>query len=556
LEEERLARMNTSAATVAKKQSGVESLDYDEYLSDNEEDIGSDDEVDPTVRLGVPDDEPASTNSDDADQNGDAKEEEDGAVANANSMSDEVGSNIPYVIEAPANYADLKKLVEDRSPAEVSIIFSRIRELNDARLGHEQKLKLQNFFSLVIKHYKGYVSQIEKSHAEEKHVDFSMLNAIYDHIFGLSELMPKHAISEFKNHLRAMHTDLLNRLSTGAESFGYPSSSDLLFLKLISNIFPVTDFQHSVSTPANVYIHQCLADCQIRSLRDVASGLYLCATAIHYNQEAERFSPEVVTFLTNVLKTVTATSDEIQTDNMEDGANKINWLRLKKSSLKHETTKTLSFNKFIINKPTLEHKLSLVRCAVHLVKQYSAIFNQEFTSYAEVFEPVQSALQAILNKCIKSDHSMHAEINQVITHIQTVSEKCIKMRKRLLYLDVKPQAIPQFTPLVIGTLKGKIIDDDKFRLHTKIMTQKVKKAQRSAIREIRKDNAFLARAREEVVANEMKQRKEKYKEIINDLQSEKHQQYQLDFGNRQLSRDMKAARKGRKTGNQPVNRRK
>ncbi|MNF00568.1 Nop14-like family protein [compost metagenome] len=88
------------------------------------------------------------------------------------------------------------------------------------------------------------------------------------------------------------------------------------------------------------------------------------------------------------------------------------------------------------------------------------------------------------------------------------------------------------------------------------MTQKVKKAQRSAIREIRKDNAFLARAREEVVANEMKQRKEKYKEIINDLQSEKHQQYQLDFGNRQLSRDMKAARKGRKTGNQPVNRRK
>jgi len=541
LEKERLERMK-AVLSIEKKKESVETLDYEEYLSDNEEDIDSDDEIDPNVKLGVPDD--LSTLDNISENN--AKKE----ASNKQNLEESIGTDIPFVIEVPSNHAALKELLDNRTPKEVSIIFSRIRELNDPTLGNESKLNLQKFLSLIIKHFRSYIIQNERNQ-EISNIDFSMLDTFYSHIFDVAEQLPRHAVSEFRNHLHAMHNDLIEKLTTSKEignAHGYPNSADLLFLKLIANIFPVTDFKHPITTPANIYIHQCLADCKIKSLRDIAAALFLCTMAMHYNYEAKRFSPEVITILTKILHTVYATADEEEESNTEEVV-RVNWLRLKKKDLNEKSTKTIDFSKFIIRNPQTKDKLSLVRCAISICKKYSEIFGPEFTSYSEAFDELRSTLETIVNSTIRPEHEIYAEITQVIEHIRTTSEKCIAQRKRLLYLDVKPKAIPQFTPLIYGSLKGNIVDTDKIRLRNKTLTQKLKRAQRSAIREIRKDNSFLAKAREEINAAEMKQRKDKYKEIVASLESERREQYQLDFGNRQLAKEMKQARKNRRPAN-------
>ena len=50
----------------------------------------------------------------------------------------------------------------------------------------------------------------------------------------------------------------------------------LLYLKLVSVLFPTSDFRHSVTTPSMLFLGQILAICPVRSLRDVAVGLFVC----------------------------------------------------------------------------------------------------------------------------------------------------------------------------------------------------------------------------------------------------------------------------------------
>jgi nucleolar protein 14 len=49
----------------------------------------------------------------------------------------------------------------------------------------------------------------------------------------------------------------------------------LVFLKLISHLFPTSDFRHPVVTPACVFMCQMLYQCKVKTTRDVATGLFL-----------------------------------------------------------------------------------------------------------------------------------------------------------------------------------------------------------------------------------------------------------------------------------------
>src|SRR5690606_5756940 len=61
---------------------------------------------------------------------------------------------------------------------------------------------------------------------------------------------------------------------------GFPGMSELLFLKLISNVFSVSD-NHVIITPAIIYMCQCLSNCTIETCKDVGAGIFLCSLLLH-----------------------------------------------------------------------------------------------------------------------------------------------------------------------------------------------------------------------------------------------------------------------------------
>lgn len=54
-----------------------------------------------------------------------------------------------------------------------------------------------------------------------------------------------------------------------------------MFIKMLSNIFPITDFQHPIITPCQLFMAQYLSQCQITSKLDTVKGLFLCNLFFH-----------------------------------------------------------------------------------------------------------------------------------------------------------------------------------------------------------------------------------------------------------------------------------
>lgn len=58
---------------------------------------------------------------------------------------------------------------------------------------------------------------------------------------------------------------------------------------------------HHVISPTRILMSSYLALCRIRSIRDIASGLFLCTLFLRYEADSKRFVPEVVAFLSNAV---------------------------------------------------------------------------------------------------------------------------------------------------------------------------------------------------------------------------------------------------------------
>lgn len=57
----------------------------------------------------------------------------------------------------------------------------------------------------------------------------------------------------------------------------------LIFFKLVSLLFPTSDFRHPVVTPCLVFMSQILLRSRVKNRSDVAKGLFLCTLILEVN---------------------------------------------------------------------------------------------------------------------------------------------------------------------------------------------------------------------------------------------------------------------------------
>eukprot|EP00493_Phyllostaurus_siculus_P005495 UN05538 len=69
-----------------------------------------------------------------------------------------------------------------------------------------------------------------------------------------------------------------------------------MYFKLVSNIFPMSDFSHPVSSSLMLVVAFCLSRCRVKSQHEVACGLFICTLLLHSVRETKRYIPEVVDF--------------------------------------------------------------------------------------------------------------------------------------------------------------------------------------------------------------------------------------------------------------------
>lgn len=101
-----------------------------------------------------------------------------------------------------------------------------------------------------------------------------------------------------------MQKNLKRGLSHGVtelESKTWPGLPELTLLRVLGLVWPTSDMNHHVVSPARLLMGSYLGLCRVRTLQDLASGLFLCNLFLQYEELSKRLVPEAINFLYNAL---------------------------------------------------------------------------------------------------------------------------------------------------------------------------------------------------------------------------------------------------------------
>src|SRR5258706_3440712 len=131
-------------------------------------------------------------------------------------------------------------------------------------------LSMQDLTSVLLDHIL-YVSS-------EPPPAIMVVDAILPHFVELSEVYPIRSAEEFVKKLKVMQKNL-NRglqdpLSPSSKTF--PGVPELILRRVLGGVWSTSDMKHAVVGPARYLMGAYLGLPRIRSLADIASGLFLC----------------------------------------------------------------------------------------------------------------------------------------------------------------------------------------------------------------------------------------------------------------------------------------
>jgi len=349
-------------------------------------------------------------------------------------------------------------------------------------------------------------------------VDFGIVvDAISHALFKLTTKLPKVANDAF-------HQFLLETF-TKYEEGQVPNLGELLILKTILKVYPLKERIGSpILSLTNLLIHLYLEKSSKFTTTpfNTRSILFLISLAIIIDTECTYCSSDVITTLKAILSTKSTT---------------------KKESKKPNLFKILFDEKEPFSCEMWAKDL-LSKYSNHLANDFpqSAISNKHFKTLMDV-------------NGFSSTHRNHIENYNLLFDGCSLDGKPIQLdevKYHLNYKTKKPIAIKEYEPAIasdkgdLESMRGKVIDEDPYQVQVKTLRKKISKEKRSAVKELRKDNQFLRTAREQVANQEALVKKQKYKEAIDTMRSERMEHNQMDRKNKEVDKMKKQMRVERK----------
>ncbi|XP_007471693.1 PREDICTED: nucleolar protein 14 [Lipotes vexillifer] len=421
-------------------------------------------------------------------------------------------AELPYTFAAPESYEELKSLLSGRSMEEQLLVVERIQKCNHPSLAVGNKAKLEKLFGFLLE----YVGDLATSDPP----DLGGINKLVVQLYNLCQMFPEAASSAVKFVLRdAMH-DMEGMVETTGRA-AFPGLDVLIYLKIAGMLFPTSDFWHPVVTPALLCLSQLLTKCPIQSLQDVVKGLFVCCMFLDYVSLSQRFIPELINFLVGILYIATPNkqsqgytlvhpfralgknselllvSDEEATATWHRRSLPLQWAGGLKAQTETETNHT---------------RLSCLAVCLALVQRCVTAYGA-LPSFHDIVQPLRALLMEHL-----SARSCPPELQELSRSILTEMEKQPKHCRPLVCEKSKPVPLKLFTPRLVKVLEfGKKQGCTKEEQERKRLIHKHKREFKGAVREIRKDNQFLARMQLSEIMERDAERKRKVKQLFNSL---------------------------------------
>ncbi|XP_032348784.1 nucleolar protein 14 [Camelus ferus] len=485
--------------------------------SAEEEEEGSGEEGDPEESDGP--DGHSDLESDVGSEDGGERAEEDAclvpgdiAIAHDGGAREAARTELPYTLAAPESYEELKSLLSGKSVEEQLLVVERIQKCSHPSLAVGNKAKLEKLFGFLLE----YIGDL----ATEDPPGLGIIDKLVVHLYNLCQMFPDSASDSMKFVLRdAMHEMEATVESTGRAAF--PGLDVLIYLKIVGMLFPTSDFRHPVVTPALLCMSQLLTKCPVLSLRDVLKGLFVCCVFLDYVSLSQRFIPELVNFLLGILYIATPkkqsqgytlvhpfralgrNSELLVVSDKEDMATwqrrrlSLHWAAGPKAQTKTEANHT---------------RLSCLAVCLALVERCVRVYGA-LPSFHDIVRPLRALLTEHL-----ADSSRPRELQELGQSALTEMESHARLCRPLVCEKSKPVPLKLFTPRLVRVLEfGRKQGSSKEEQERKRLIHKHKREFRGAVREIRRDNQFLARMQLSEITERDAERKRKVKQLFNSL---------------------------------------
>eukprot|EP00929_Paragymnodinium_shiwhaense_P119130 TRINITY_DN91002_c0_g1_i1.p1 TRINITY_DN91002_c0_g1~~TRINITY_DN91002_c0_g1_i1.p1 ORF type:complete len:868 (-),score=330.39 TRINITY_DN91002_c0_g1_i1:165-2768(-) len=155
-------------------------------------------------------------------------------------MRNEKGEDkLAFKLECPRDADGVAKLLKDRAPRTALKLVQRVRTCTAVALAADNRAKLKAFFVALLEYA---IDAASRQDGDMSARGAQLLYALRPVLMELAIENPKEAYDFFAARLRTMGPKTL------------PRAAELCCLKLVSTLFPVTDFSHPLTSPAALLV--------------------------------------------------------------------------------------------------------------------------------------------------------------------------------------------------------------------------------------------------------------------------------------------------------------
>ncbi|XP_015718376.1 nucleolar protein 14 [Coturnix japonica] len=480
----------------------------EESANEDEEDVASDNHSD--LESDLESEEEAAENKEQKKHK--ANENESQNVEELDPEMEAAKSELPYTFAVPESYEKFKLLLAGRTVEQQLIILERIQKCNHPSLAVGNKTKLEKLFGFLLE-YIGELATLDLP--ELKTIDKLILP-----LYNLCQMFPEAASGNIKFVLRDAAHEMEEVIEVKGRA-AFPGLDTLIYLKITSLLFPTSDFWHPVVTPAFIYMSQLLTKCRITTLQDVFKGLFIYSLLLEYVSLSKRFVPELINFLLGVLH-ISLPRKQAQGYTVVHpftpvGKNLELLLVCDKKDLESWQKQNLPLSVVTrlkeLSKTELNHiRLSCLALCFDLIKRCAALY-EFLPSFYEIMHPIRT----VLTQCVPVSEYPEQMQEWYRSALKELENKG-KHYTPLVCEKKKPVPLKQYTPKIVKVLEfGRKQGGSKKEQERRRLIHKHKREFKGAVREIRKDNQFLARMQLSEIMERDAARKRKVKELLGSL---------------------------------------
>lgn len=186
----------------------------------------------------------------------------------------------------------LQELLSGRSPSQQAQALQKLIKSYDPGLAENNKQLLSRLYAHMLQYVNDLFTNLDESNIVQAFLVFDKLAPYFYDLAHINKVSAKKFITEL---LKEKHESFIKK------SKRIPDLDTLIFFKLVSLLYPTSDFRHPVTTPSLIFMAEILSMSKFNDAYSISRGLFVCSLILEYTVLSKRLVPAAINFLRGIL---------------------------------------------------------------------------------------------------------------------------------------------------------------------------------------------------------------------------------------------------------------